>query len=97
MARGAEEKQLVQEKLVELFPNAFVYDKILRIPIGDVQIKVTLTAAKDNVECGGDVALPGEDTSNANTETVAETQATAAEPSQEEIDAVSHIMSNLGF
>ena len=97
MARGAEEKQLVQEKLVELFPNAFVYDKILRIPIGDVQIKVTLTAAKDNVECGGDVALPGEDTSNANTETVAETQAAAAEPSQEEIDAVSHIMSNLGF
>ena len=95
MARGADEKQLVQEKLVELFPNAFVYDKILRIPIGDVQIKVTLTAAKDNVECGGDVALPGEDTSS--TETVAETQAAAAEPSQEEIDAVSHIMSNLGF
>lgn len=95
MARGADEKQLVQEKLVELFPNAFVYDKILRIPIGDVQIKVTLTAAKDNVECGGDVALPGEDTSGI--ETVAETQAAAAEPSQEEIDAVSHIMSNLGF
>lgn len=97
MARGADEKQLVQEKLVELFPNAFVYDKILRIPIGDVQIKVTLTAAKDNVECGGDVALPGEDTPSANTETVAKTQAAAAEPSQEEIDAVSHIMSNLGF
>ncbi len=97
MARGADEKQSVQEKLVELFPNAFVYDKILRIPIGDVQIKVTLTAAKDNVECGGDVALPGEDTSNVNTETVAEIQAAAAEPSQEEIDAVSHIMSNLGF
>ena len=59
MARGQEEKLIVINKIKEVFPEAFEYDKTIRIPIGDVQIKVSLTAAKDNVEPGGDVAVPG--------------------------------------
>ena len=59
MARGQEEKLIVINKIKEVFPEAFEYDKTIRIPIGDVQIKVALTAAKDNVEPGGDTAVPG--------------------------------------
>ena len=58
-ARGTEEKQIVIDKIKEVFPDAFEYDKIIRIPVGDVQIKVALTCAKDNVEPGGDNILPG--------------------------------------
>lgn len=58
-ARGTEEKQIVIDKIKEVFPDAFEYDKVIRIPVGDVQIKVSLTCAKDNVEPGGDNILPG--------------------------------------
>lgn len=58
-ARGTEEKQIIIDKIKEIFPNAFEYDKVIRIPVGDVQIKVALTCAKDNVEPGGDSILPG--------------------------------------
>lgn len=58
-ARGTEEKQIVIDKIKEVFPDAFEYDKVIRIPVGDVQIKVALTCAKDNVEPGGDNVLPG--------------------------------------
>ena len=36
----------------------FIYDKEIRIPLNDVQIKCTLTCAKVNVEYGGDMAVP---------------------------------------
>ena len=58
-ARGTEEKQIVIDKIKEVFPDAFEYDKVIRIPVGDVQIKVALTCAKDNVKPGGDNILPG--------------------------------------
>ena len=58
-ARGQEEKLIVINKIKEVFPDAFEYDKVIRIPVGDVQIKVALTCAKDNVEPGGDNILPG--------------------------------------
>ena len=58
MIKGAREKEIIKEKILEVFQNAFCYDKEIRIPINDVQIKVALTAAKVNVECGSDVALP---------------------------------------
>ena len=58
-ARGQEEKLIVINKIKEVFPDAFEYDKVIRIPVGDVQIKVSLTCAKDNVEPGGDNILPG--------------------------------------
>lgn len=52
-ARGSAEKEFVMAKLMEVFPNAFMNGKEFRIPVmngnEEIQIKVTLTAAKDNV------------------------------------------------
>ena len=61
MAKGAIAKEEVAAKILELFPNAFKYDKEIRIPIEEngetVQIKVALTCAKTNVESGADTAM----------------------------------------
>ena len=101
MARGQEEKLIVINKIKEVFPEAFEYDKTIRIPIGDVQIKVALTAAKDNVEPGGDVAVPGVKATKViiaeGSEPVFEDVSKTIEPSQSELDAVNNLMSQLGL
>ena len=101
MARGAEEKQIVIDKIKEVFPEAFEYDKTIRIPIGDIQIKVALTAAKDNVEPGGDTAVPGikatKVTIAEGAEPVFEDVSATVEPSEEELNAVSNLMESLGL
>ena len=102
MARGQEEKLIVINKIKEVFPEAFEYDKTIRIPIGDVQIKVTLTAAKDNVEPGGDTAVPGVKATKVvaiaeGAEPVFEDVSKAIEPSQSELDAVNNLMTQLGL
>ena len=100
-ARGQEEKLIVINKIKEVFPEAFEYDKTIRIPIGDVQIKVTLTAAKDNVEPGGDAAVPGvkatKVTITEGAEPVFEDVSATVEPSVEELNAVSNLMTSLGL
>jgi len=74
MAKGAQAKIQIMNKLMEVFDGAFLYNdgKELRIPLiengEEVQIKVTLTCAKDNVIQGQDNALPGENTINAKEE-----------------------------
>ena len=101
MARGQEEKLIVINKIKEVFPEAFEYDKTIRIPIGDVQIKVALTAAKDNVEPGGDTAVPGVKATKVTiaegAEPVFEDVSAAVEPSAEELNAVSNLMESLGL
>ena len=101
MARGQEEKLIVINKIKEVFPEAFEYDKTIRIPIGDVQIKVTLTAAKDNVEPGGDAVVPGVKATKVTiaegAEPVFEEASAAVEPSEEELNAVSNLMISLGL
>ena len=101
MARGQEEKLIVINKIKEVFPEAFEYDKTIRIPIGDIQIKVALTAAKDNVEPGGDVVVPGVKATKVTiaegAEPVFEDVSKTIEPSQSELDAVSNLMSQLGL
>ena len=101
MARGQEEKLIVINKIKEVFPEAFEYDKVIRIPIGDVQIKVALTWAKDNVEPGGDTAVPGVKATKVTiaegAEPVFEDVSKTIEPSQSELDAVSNLMSQLGL
>ena len=51
MAKGAESKQIIFNKIAEIFPGAFMDDKVMRIPLQEngepIEIKVTLTAAKD--------------------------------------------------
>ena len=101
MAKGAEEKQIVIDKIKEVFPEAFEYDKTIRIPVGDIQIKVALTAAKDIVEPGGDVAVPGvkavKVTIAEGAEPVFEDVSATVEPSEEELNAVSNLMESLGL
>lgn len=58
-AMGSEEKEIVKQKILEVFSNSFIYDKEIRIPINDRQIKVTLTCAKVNVSNGEDTVIPG--------------------------------------
>ena len=62
-AKGAIAKEEVMNKILAAFPGAFKYEKELRIPMMEngepLQIKVTLTAAKNMVEAGGDIAMPG--------------------------------------
>ena len=101
-SRGAEEKQIVIDKIKEVFPEAFEYDKTIRIPIGDIQIKVALTAAKDNVEPGGDTAVPGVKATKVvaianGAKPVFEDVSAAVEPSEEELNAVSNLMESLGL
>lgn len=54
MAKGTYAKEKIVEKIMNAFPDAFFYDKELRIPYmeegQEVQIKVALTCAKTNVE-----------------------------------------------
>lgn len=61
-ARGAIAKQEVIDKILEIFPEAFLHEKVLRIPMVEdgqpLQIKITLTAAKDIVEPDADKAVP---------------------------------------
>ena len=101
MARGQEEKLIVINKIKEIFPEAFEYDKTIRIPIGDVQIKVALTAAKDNVEPGGDIAVPGVKATKVTiaegAEPVFEEASAIIEPSAEELNTVSNLMESLGL
>ena len=101
-SRGAEEKQIVIDKIKEVFAEAFEYDKVIRIPIGDVQIKVALTCAKDNVEPGGDTAVPGVKATKVvaianGAEPVFEDVSATIEPSAEELNAVSSLMESLGL
>ena len=55
MAKGAASKEIIFAKLLETFEGSFMYNggKELRIPMmedgNEVQIKVALTAAKENV------------------------------------------------
>lgn len=62
MARGAVAKEQIFKKMLEVFEGSFMYNsgKELRIPWDEngtlVQIKVTLTCAKDNVSVGEEMS-----------------------------------------
>lgn len=61
-AKGQESKNIIIKKLLETFEGSFQYEKEIRIPMMEngelVQIKVSLTAAKSNVEQGSENAIP---------------------------------------
>ncbi|MBO7691662.1 MAG: hypothetical protein J6T10_03400 [Methanobrevibacter sp.] len=94
MAKGAESKQKVIDKIMEVYPDAFVYGKELRIPFEEdgmrVEIKIALTCAKTNV--GGDGA--SEESGVQSNEVV---NAPSAAPTQEEKDNIAKLMDRLGL
>jgi hypothetical protein len=103
-AKGAQAKQAVFAKMLEAFPDSFMYNdgKELRINMMEdgavVQIKVALTAAKvavdnPNATPAANAAAP------TSTSTVVEdgTPPFDIEPSAEEKARLSKLMSDLGF
>jgi hypothetical protein len=92
MARGSQSKEIITKKILETFEGSFINDKEIRIPIEEngetVQIKVALTCAKVNVECGSassvatsEPAIPAE----------------KVEVTEEERNNVQKLMENLGL
>lgn len=95
MAKGSQSKETIIAKIFEVFPDAFMDGKDLRIPMvedgAEVQIKVALTCAKTNVERGGAPAVAGA------VPTAAVTVNQPVEPTAEEKKTLSEMMQMLGL
>jgi hypothetical protein len=94
MAKGAIAKEEVTAKILEVFDGAFKYDKEIRIPVMEggelVQIKVTLTCAKANVEPEGDFPAPVD-------APVTPVTNTSIEPTEDEKATVAALLKKLGM
>ena len=101
MARGQEFKKEITKKILEFFPNSFLYNDGKEIRIcgqengEEIQVKVTLTAAKENVYSGQDNVTPGTATINIPENKVIEQK--VIEPTQEEKDNVRKLMETFGL
>ena len=109
--KGAIAKEEVTQKILEAFPNAFRYDKELRIPVMEngemLQIKCALTCAKIAVEPNSDTAIPGATPKAATAsapmwnfeepDTKAATQPAPPEPSADEKQNIATLLQKLGF
>lgn len=99
-ARGAESKQKITETILNTFENSFAYDKEIRIPLYEngelIQIKVTLTAAKVNVDNpAGDSAAKKTKTEEAHSSFNVEP--TIVEPTEAEKATLEDLMTRLGL
>lgn len=97
MAKGAESKQKVLDKIMEIYPEAFLYgNKELRIPFNEegqrVEIKVALTCAKTNVGGDGESVLSGGQPSAFSDAAPAKTA-----PTDEEKQTIANLMEKLGI
>lgn len=96
MAKGSIAKEAITKEILSTFGGSFLYNggKEIRIPFNEngalVQIKVTLTCAKENVEVGSDVAVPGATKPAATVDGVAEI-------TPQEQSEVSDLISKLGL
>ena len=103
MARGSQFKKEILNKMLEVFPNSFLYndEKELRIcgqeDGEEIQLKCVLTCAKVNVEPNGDVAIPGEVPTDINFEDSKPIEQKVVEPTQEEKDNVKKLMETFGL
>ena len=106
MAKGQMSKAQITTKLLEIFDGAFLYNdgKEIRIPYTEegelLQIKVTLTCAKENVNQGDDNALPGTVETGATAapfEPIVKKEEKIVEPTEEEKQNVSDLLRALGL
>ena len=101
MAKGQLLKKEVQTKILETFPGSFLYNdnkeiRICGIEGGEmIQIKVALTCAKENVECGSDNATPGDFPTPFKEITPERT--TPVAPTTEEKQNVANLLRSLGL
>ena len=99
MAKGAESKSLVTKKILEIFPNAFLYnnDKEIRIPLTEqgetVEIKVVLSCAKTPVREATILNWSG----NSSTVPAAEPVPAPPQISEEDRRKVQELMAKLGL
>ena len=100
MAKGAATKEIVTQKILETFEGAFVYGKEIRLPYNEdgvpIEIKVTLTCAKENVGESGSgpaTSLNFED----NASPARGKRAEVIKPSEEEKKNVETLLSSLGL
>lgn len=100
MAKGSDEKLIVTNGILKAFEGAFLYNdgKEIRIPVGDVQIKVALTCAKENVSPDGETKTVLDGGDGSFPAPVGQVAAPKyAEPTQEEKDKVNNLLNKLGF
>ena len=105
MARGQVAKQEVTKKILSAFDGAFLYNdgKEIRIPCQEdgelIQIKVALTAAKENVNQGDDNIVPGENVVNESTftNTTSKIETKTTEPTEAEKQNVADLLKALGL
>ena len=95
MARGAEAKQTITDKILQTFEGSFIYGKEIRVPLQEngerVEIKVTLTCAKENVGGNSAFAEPQSETSQPAQASV------PAAPTEQEKANIADLMSRLGL
>ena len=96
-SRGAEEKLQIQNQILETFNGAFVYGKEIRVPIGDVQIKIVLTCAKDNVAAGVDETIPGAEVVVTETAREEQIEPSALKVSEEEKNKAKALLAAMQF
>ena len=89
--KGTQAKAEILTKLQEIYPDAFLVDKVLRIPMVEdgqtVEIKITLTAAKDVL--GGAKKIEAK--------TINTSSTTSTEPTEEEKIKVAEALKSLGM
>ena len=104
--RGTILKKEIAQKILETFPNSFLYNDGKEIRINGMedgtaaQIKITLTAAKVPVEGGGIVTAPQETAGELDFSTPANVSTSSEEipeePSEEEKQRLEVLLSRLG-
>ena len=104
MAVGQKLKKEVTEKILQAFEGSFLYNDGKEIRINgmedgaELQIKVTLTCAKNPVSIGSDTALPGENIKQvAVEEKPVIHKDVPVEISQEEKDNIQNLLKSIGL
>lgn len=96
-ARGSSEKEFIKNKLLEIFEGSFIDDKVIRIPINDMEIKVTLTAAKDVIGGGGSIVTSDSNRGGGSTAAPKPNPADFVKPTEDEKTRVKELLEELGF
>ena len=104
MARGQEEKEQIKQKIMETFDGAFEDGKTIRIPINGLEIKITLTAAKDVIGSAATApinasqqSVGGPSDPSTAAEIPWEDPADSYKPTPKEKEDISILLQSLGF
>ena len=98
MAKGAESKEKIVQKILDTFEGAFPYEKEIRIPMvengEEIEIKVTLTCAKVNV---GDAAMHNIKVATESIDFTKDSVASVTEPTEQEKETIKNLLARLNL